>query len=516
MADPRIEALRRKRGQMTAGGGPQAVDKQHERGKLTARERIDLLFEPGTFRESLLFIQHRQTAFGMAGKEFPGEGVVCGHGIIDGRPVYVASQDFTVGGGSVGEMTGRKISEAMDAALKTGDPLVMIYDSGGARIQEGVDSLQGYGHIFYRNVLLSGVVPQISIIAGPCAGGAAYSPALTDFIIQVRHQGQLYITGPLVIKQVTGEEITAEQLGGAESHAYYSGVVHFIAENDEHALALARRLLSYLPSNNTEDPPFDAALHEEAIGPDPAMNEIVPEDPREPYDMREVIAGILDQGDFLEVMEHFAPNILIGFGRLAGYSIGVVANQPVQKAGVLDIDSSDKAARFIRFCNAFNIPILTLVDVPGFMPGVQQEFSGIIRHGAKMLFAYAAATVPKMTVVIRKAYGGAYLAMCAKSMGADLLCAWPSAEIAVMGAEGAVNVLYRKEIGEAADPEEERARRITEYKDMFANPYAAAAHGLVDEILEPADTRPYLAQALEVLKAKRELRPAKKHGLIPL
>ncbi len=516
MADPRIDALRKKRAELQAGGGPKAIEKQHERGKLTARERIDLLFEPGTFRESLLFIKHRSTAFGMDGKEFPGEGVICGHGIIDGRPIYVASQDFTVGGGAVGEMTGRKIREAMDAALKTGDPFVMINDSGGARIQEGVDSLQGYGHIFYRNVLLSGVVPQISIIAGPCAGGAAYSPALTDFIIQVRHEGQLYITGPLVIKQVTGEDISAEQLGGVESHAYYSGVVHFIAEDDEDAINITRRLLSFLPSNNTEDPPFAPHQHDDVVVPNPSMNTVIPEDPSEPYDMREVIAGLVDNGDFMEVMEHFAPNILIGFARLTGYTIGIVANQPMQKAGVLDIDSSDKGARFIRFCNAFNIPILTLVDVPGFMPGVEQEYGGIIRHGAKMLFAYASATVPKITVVVRKAYGGAYLAMCAKSMGADLLCAWPSAEIAVMGAEGAVNVLYRKEISEAANPNEERARRIKEYKEIFANPYAAAAHGLVDEILEPADTRPYIAQALEVLKAKRELRPQKKHGLIPL
>ena len=516
MADSKIDRLRKIRARLTAGGGEEARARQHERGKLTARERIELLFEPDSFRESLLFIQHRSTNFGMEGKEYPGEGVITGHGIVDNRPVYVASQDFTVGGGAVGEMTGRKIQEAMDAALKTGDPYVMINDSGGARIQEGVDSLQGYGGIFYRNVLLSGVVPQISIIAGPCAGGAAYSPALTDFIIQVRHEGQMYITGPLVIKQVTGEEITAEQLGGVESHAHYSGVVHFIAEDDEDAVNITRRLLSFLPSNNSEDPPFVPELHDEVLVPDESMNDIVPEDPRDPYDMREIITRMVDNGDFLEVMEHFAPNILIGFGRLTGYTVGIVANQPMQKAGVLDIDSSDKAARFIRFCNAFNIPILTFVDVPGFLPGVQQEYGGIIRHGAKMLFAYAAATVPKLTLVVRKAYGGAYLAMCAKSMGADLLCAWPSAEIAVMGAEGAVNVLYRKEIAEAEDADAERARRIAEYKERFANPYAAAAHGLVDEILEPADTRPYFASALEVLKAKRELRPRKKHGLIPM
>lgn len=516
MSDPRIDDLRKRRAKLVQGGGPERIQKQHEAGKLTARERIELLFEDGTFRESLLFVKHRCTHFDMAGKEFPGEGVVTGHGIVDGRPVYVASQDFTVGGGSVGEATGRKIQECMDAALKTGDPLVMINDSGGARIQEGVDSLSGYGRIFYRNVLLSGVVPQISIIAGPCAGGAAYSPALTDFIIQVRHEGQMYITGPLVIKQVTGEEITAEQLGGVESHAYYSGVVHFIAEDDEDAINLTKRLLSFLPSNNTEDPPFIPDLHDTELLPDEEMNSIVPADPRDPYDMHEIITRIVDGSDFLEVQEHWAPNIICGFGRLTGYSVGVVANQPMAKAGVLDIDSSDKASRFIRFCNAFNIPIVTLVDVPGFMPGVQQEYGGIIRHGAKMLFAYGAATVPKLTVVIRKAYGGAYLAMCAKSMGADTLLAWPSAEIAVMGAEGAVNVLYRKEIQAAKNSDEERANRIQEFKDTFANPYFAAAHGLVDEILEPADTRPYLAATLEVLKAKRELRPQKKHGLIPL
>jgi len=498
------------------GGGEKRIAKQHELGKLTARERIDLLFEENTFRESLLFVKHRSTHFGVDKKDFPGEGVITGHGIVDGRPVYVASQDFTVAGGSVGEATGKKIQEAMDAALKTGDPFVMINDSGGARIQEGVDSLQGYGGIFYRNVLLSGVVPQISIIAGPCAGGAAYSPALTDFIIQVRHEGQMYITGPLVIKQVTGEDITAEQLGGVESTAAYSGVVHFTAENDEDAISIARRLLTFLPSNNTEDPPFVAELHDDELLPDESMNSIVPEDPSEPYDMHDVIYGLVDNGDFMEVMAPFAPNILVGFARLTGYTVGVVANQPMVKAGVLDIDSSDKAARFIRFCNAFNIPILTLVDVPGFMPGVQQEYGGIIRHGAKMLFAYASATVPKLTLVVRKAYGGAYLAMCAKSMGADLLCAWPSAEIAVMGAEGAVNVLYRKEIAEADDPVAERQKRLDEYRDKFANPMNAAAHGLVDEILEPADTRAYFASALEVLKAKRELRPQKKHGLIPL
>ncbi len=516
MGESKIDQLRKRREHLTKGGGDKRIEKQHELGKLTARERLDLLFEPDSFRESLLHIKHRCAHFGVQDKEFPGEGVVTGHGYIDGRPVYAGSQDFTVAGGSVGEATAKKIQEAMDAALKTGDPFVMINDSGGARIQEGVDSLSGYGTIFYRNVLLSGVVPQISIIAGPCAGGAAYSPALTDFIIQVRHEGQLYITGPLVIKQVTGEDISAEQLGGVQSHSHYSGVVHFVAEDDEDAIKITKRLLSFLPSNNSEDPPFVPELHDEEIGPDETMNDIIPEDSKEPYDMHEIILGVVDSGDFMEVQEHFAANIIVGFGRLAGHTIGIIANQPMVKAGVLDIDSSDKAARFIRFCNAFNIPVVTFVDVPGFMPGVQQEYGGIIRHGAKMLFSYAAATVPKLTVVVRKAYGGAFLAMCAKSMGADTLMAWPSAEIAVMGAEGAVNVLYRKEIAAAEDPKAEQAKRLDEYRETFANPYFAAAHGMVDEIIEPAETRAYLAASLEVLKAKREMRPQKKHGLIPL
>ncbi len=516
MAESKIDDLRKRKERLHKGGGDKRIAKQHELGKLTARERLALLFDEDTFDESGLFMRNRCRDFGMADKEFPGEGVVTGHGIIDGRPVYAASQDFTVAGGSVGEATGRKIQQIMDDALKTGDPFIFINDSGGARIQEGVDALSAYGGVFYRNVLLSGVVPQISIIAGPCAGGAAYSPALTDFIIQVRHEGQLYITGPLVIKQVTGEDISAEQLGGVESHAHYSGVVHFTAENGEDAIYITKRLLSFLPSNNTEDPPFYPDLYEEEIGPDESMNNIIPDDPGEPYDMRDIICGVVDNADFMEVQEQFAANIIVGFARLTGRSVGIIANQPMVKAGVLDIDSSDKASRFIRFCNAFNIPVITFVDVPGFLPGVQQEYGGIIRHGAKMLFSYASATVPKLTVVVRKAYGGAFLAMCAKSMGADRLCAWPSAEIAVMGAEGAVNVLYRKEIKEADDPAAERTRRLEEYKNTFANPYFAAGHGMVDEIIEPAETRAYLAAALDVLKAKRELRPNKKHGLIPL
>jgi len=516
MTESKIDALRSKRAQLYLGGGQKGIDKQHELGKMTARERLAQLFDPETFHETDLFMQHRCTHFGLAEKQYAADGVITGSGLIDGRPVYAFSQDFTVAGGSVGESNARKIHKIMDDALKTGDPFIFINDSGGARIQEGVDSLAGYGGIFYRNVLLSGVVPQISIIAGPCAGGAAYSPALTDFVIQVRHEGQLFITGPQVIKEVTGEQITAEQLGGVESHSHYSGVVHFVAENDEDAMRITKRLLTFLPSNNVEDPPYYSDQVSEVVEDDEYLNTVIPDNPRQPYDMHDIILHLIDNADFLELQEHFAPNIIIGFGRLMGRTIGIIANQPMKKAGVLDINSSDKSSRFIRFCNAFNIPLVTLVDVPGFMPGVDQEYGGIIRHGAKMLFAYAAATVPKLTVVCRKAYGGAFLAMCSKEMGADRLYAWPSAEIAVMGAEGAVNVLYRKELQEAADPVTTRKKLISDYRDTFANPYNAAARGYIDDIIEPAQTRAILSSALEILKAKRVLRPEKKHGLIPL
>jgi methylmalonyl-CoA carboxyltransferase large subunit len=516
MASKKIEELRAKKAQLYQGGGPERIAKQHAAGKRTARERLGQLFDPDTFQETHPFMKHRCTDFGMTGKDLPGEGVVTGYGLVAGRPIYAASQDFTVAGGAVGEATARKIADLQDDAMKTGDPIIFINDSGGARIQEGVDSLSGYGDIFYRNIKASGVVPQISIISGPCAGGAAYSPALTDFIIQVRHEGQMYITGPSVIKQVTGEDVTAEQLGGVESHSHYSGVVHFVAESGGQGIAIAQRLLSFLPSNNTDDPPFVEALHETTVGPDEAMNDIVPENSRTAYDMHTIIKRVVDRADFMEIQEHFAPNLIIGFGRVEGTTVGVVANNPRHKAGVLDIDSSTKGARFIRFCNAFNIPLLTFVDVPGFMPGVQQEYGGIIRHGAKMLFAYGAATVPKITIVVRKAYGGAYLAMCARSMGADRVAAWPSAEIAVMGAEGAVNILYRQEITEAEDPQAARQARMDQYTETFSNPYVAAARGLVDDVIEPADTRSYVALSLEVLKSKREIRPEKKHGLTPL
>jgi len=512
----KIDELHQKREKLYLGGGEKRIEKQHAAGKLTARERLALLIDEDTFQETHLYMKHRCTHFGMQDKDFPGEGVVTGSGLVDDRPVYVASQDFTVAGGAVGEATARKIQSVMDDALKTGDPFIFINDSGGARIQEGVDSLAGYGGIFNRNVLMSGVVPQISIIAGPCAGGAAYSPALTDFIIQIRQEGQMFITGPQVIKQVTGEDVTAEDLGGVYSHTHYSGVVHLEAEDGEDAMDITRRLLSFLPSNNTEEPPVYPELHEDEVGPVEELNTMVPENSKQSYDMHDIIYGVVDNGDFMEIQEHWAPNIIVGFGRIEGSSVGIIANNPMHKAGVLDIDSATKSSRFVRFCNAFNIPVLTFVDVPGFMPGVQQEYGGIIRHGAKMLSAYGSSTVPKITIIVRKAYGGAYLAMCGKDMGADRVCAWPTGEIAVMGAEGAVNVLYRKDITEADDSEAARLEKINEYSETFANPYVAASRGLVDDVIEPSDTRVYIAQALQILKSKREFRPQKKHGLIPM
>ncbi len=516
MSESKIEELRKKKAKLYLGGGKKRIEKQHAAGKRTARERLAQLFDPDTFQETHSFMKHRCSDFGMEGKELPGEGVVTGYGLIDGRPVFAASQDFTVAGGAVGEATARKISDLQDDSLKTGDPMIFINDSGGARIQEGVEALAGYGDIFHRNIRASGVVPQISIISGPCAGGAAYSPALTDFIIQVRHEGQMYITGPSIIKQVTGEDVSAEQLGGVESHSHYSGVVHFVAESGGEGIEIAKRLLSFLPSNNTDDPPFLEEFHDDVVGEDESMNTLIPENSRTAYDMHDIVTRVLDRADFMEVQEHFAPNLIVGFGRIEGSTVGVVANNPHHKAGVLDIDSSTKGARFIRFCNAFNIPLVTFVDVPGFMPGVQQEYGGIIRHGAKMLFAYGASTVPKITVVVRKAYGGAYLAMCARSMGADRVAAWPSAEIAVMGGEGAVNLLYRKELAASDDPDALREELMTEYREKFSTPYKAAASGMVDDVIEPADTRAYVALSLEILKSKREVRPEKKHGLIPL
>jgi methylmalonyl-CoA carboxyltransferase 12S subunit len=511
--EDRVEGLRQTRERLRKGGGPERLAKQKEQGKLTARERIDALVDPGSFEEIGLFAQHRQVNFGLAGREIPADGVVTGAASVDGRLVHLASQDFTVLGGSAGEVHCLKVAEVMGLALKTGSPFVFINDSGGARVQEGIDSLSGYGRVFYANVELSGVVPQIALICGPCAGGAVYSPALTDFIIQTR-QAHLFITGPQVIKQVTGEQITADALGGPEAHMTHSGVTHFIAENDQEALYLCRRLLSFFPSNNLEDPPRVA--FENNVDPNPALNKVIPEDPKQGYDVRDVIGGVVDRGDFLEVQAGYAKNIVVGFARILGRSLGIIANQSSVLSGVLDINAADKSSRFIRFCNAFNIPLVTFVDVPGFLPGVQQEYGGIIRHGAKMLFAYSAATVPKIQVILRKSYGGAHLAMCSRDLGADRVLAWPTAEVAVMGAEGAVEVVFRKEMDAAADRAARRAELIEQYRSTFSTPYVAAGRRLVDDIIEPADTRKHLAQALEYLQTKRERRPPKKHGLIPL
>ena len=512
--EEKIKDLRKRKEKIALGGGEKRIEAQHKKGKLTARERIANLFDQDTFQEMYMFTKHRSTSFGMDKKEAPGEGVVVGAGAVNGQQVFVASQDFTVLGGSVGEMHADKIVQMLDAALKCGAPVVVINDSGGARIQEGVSALSGYAKIFYRNVLLSGVVPQISIISGPCAGGAAYSPALTDFIIMVRG-AELFITGPQVIQQVTGEKISAEELGGADVQMAHSGVVHFLAKDEEEAAHICKRLLGFLPSNNMEDPP-DYGSGEMIFSENPVLNNIIPDNPQHPYNIKDVIYQLVDRADFLEVQERFAPNVVIGFGRINGQTVGIVANQPMYMAGVLDINASDKIARFVRFCNGFNIPLVTLVDVPGYMPGIQQEHSGIIRHGAKVLFAYSAATVPKITIVLRKAYGGAYIAMCSKELGCDRIAAWPTAEIAVMGAEGAVSIVYRREIKAAEDPDTARQEFVDHYKEEFANPYQAASLNLIDDVIEPQDTRRYLSLALESLRTKRELRPQKKHGLIPL
>jgi methylmalonyl-CoA carboxyltransferase large subunit len=509
----KIAELRKRRDQAKLGGGADRLEKHRQSGKLTARERVDALVDPDSFEETGLFAQHRSTMFGMADKELAADGVVTGAASVNGRLVHLASQDFTVAGGSAGEVHSVKVAEIMMQSLKTGSPFVFINDSGGARVQEGIDSLSGYGKVFYTNVMLSGAVPQISLICGPCAGGAAYSPALTDFIIQTR-AAQMFITGPQVIKSVTGETVTAEALGGPEAHMTHSGVIHFIAEDDRHAAALCQKLLSFLPSNNLEDPPqVEGDRH---IDPNPRLDEVVPSDIKKGYDVRQVITGVVDFGDFLEVQAGYAMNIVVGFARVTGRTVGIIANQPAVQAGVLDINASSKASRFIRFCNAFNIPLVTFVDVPGFLPGVQQEYGGIIRHGAMMLFAYSAATVPKITVILRKSYGGAYLAMCGKDLGADRVFAWPTAEIAVMGAEGAAEIVFRKEIQEAEDKKARRKELIETYRDAFSNPYVAAGRRLVDQVIEPSTTRRHVAHALEYLHTKRELRPAKKHGLIPL
>jgi acetyl-CoA carboxylase carboxyltransferase component len=511
----KLEHLRERNAHVNLGGGKERIEAQHHAGKMTAHERLHLLFDNGFYDELFRFIEHHSTSFGMAGRDLPSDGVVTGLGAVRGRLVYSSSQDFTVMGGSVGLMHAWKICEIMEMALKAGAPYVAINDSGGARIQEGVDSLQGYGRIFYYNTLLSGVVPQISIIAGPCAGGAAYSPALMDFIVMVKGTGQMFIAGPEVIKEATGETISAEELGGAHAQAAQSGNVHFIARDDADAVEIVQTLLGYLPSNNTEDPP-SAGTGELMMIEDEGLNNVVPDDSRDPYNMFDILNRVFDPGTMFEVHSHYAKNIIVAFARLNGRVVGIVANQPCEKFGAIDIDASDKASRFIRFCNAFNIPLISFVDVPGFLPGVEQEFGGIIRHGAKMLFSFSAATVPKISVVIRKAYGGAYLAMCAKALGADRVAAWPTSEIAVMGAEGAVNVLFRSEIKNAADPPSKRRELMAGYREQFSTPYEAAKRGMVDAVIEPKKTRAYLSVALESLRNKRDLRPQKKHGLIPL
>ena len=503
----KIEIMKKKQAKVLAGGGEKRIEKQHASGKKTARERVDLLLDPGTFVELDQFVTHRCTNFGMEKKELPGEGVVTGYGTVEGRLVYVFAQDFTVEGGSLGEMHAAKICKVADLAVKMGAPIIGINDSGGARIQEAVDALAGYGKIFFKNTLTSGVVPQIAAIMGPCAGGAVYSPALMDFIYMVKNTSQMFITGPQVIKAVTNEEVTAEQLGGAMTHNSVSGVAHFAAENDEDCLEQIRRLISFLPSNNMEPAPI-VETGDDPERTDDSLNTICPDNSNMPYDMKSVIEKIVDNGDYYEVHQYYAQNIITCFARMDGQTVGIIANQPRVMAGCLDVNASDKSSRFIRFCDAFNIPLLNMVDVPGFLPGTNQEYGGIIRHGAKMLYAYSEATVPKITLVTRKAYGGSYLAMCSQDLGADQVIAWPQAEIAVMGPAGAANIIFK------GDPDS--AKKTEEYVENFANPYQAAARGFVDRVIEPKDSRPEIINALRMLSTKRESRPAKRHGNIPL
>jgi propionyl-CoA carboxylase beta chain len=514
-ATPELAALEEKNAAALQGGGTARVERQHAAGKMTARERVEFLLDDGTFDEFDRLKKHRCLDFGMQDQQYPGDGVVSGHGLIDGRQVFVFAQDFTVFGGSLSETNAEKICKVMDLAMKVGVPVIGLNDSGGARIQEGVVSLAGYADIFLRNTLASGVVPQISAIMGPCAGGAVYSPAITDFNVMVKDTSYMFITGPDVIKTVTHEEVSKEELGGALTHNSVSGVAHFAAQNDEEALRLIRELLAFMPSNNNEDPP-KIASGDPNDRTDESLNTIVPESPTLPYDIRDIIHRVVDNGYLLEVHKHYARNIVVGFARLAGRPVGIVANQPAYLAGVLDIDASIKAARFVRFCDCFNIPLITFEDVPGFLPGVQQEHGGIIRHGAKLLYAFAEATVPKITVITRKAYGGAYCVMASKHIRADVNFAYPTAEIAVMGAEGAVNILYRQEIARSADPALEARARADEFRTKFASPYIAAERGFIDEVLEPKYTRPKLIRALELLDTKRDRNPPKKHGNIPL
>ncbi len=513
--DRKVDDLRRRKEEALAAGGPTAIEKQHDRGKLTARERVDLLLDEGSFVETDMLSRHRVSAFGLDKNRPYGDGVITGWGTIEGRKVFVFSQDFTVFGGSLGETFAEKVCKVMDLAAATGAPVIGLNDSGGARIQEGAASLAGYGYIFDRNVRSSGVIPQISVIMGPCAGGAVYSPAMTDFIFMVKETSHMFITGPEVIKTVTGEDVTFEELGGAQTHASKSGIASFIAEDERECLQSVRYLMSFLPANNMEDPPVYASTDDPERRLD-GIADLIPDTPREPYDMIEVIRQVVDSGDFFEVFPFWAMNIVTGFARLDGHAVGIVANQPKVLAGTLDIESSEKAARFVRFCDAFNIPLLTFVDVPGFLPGVNQEHGGIIRRGAKLLYAYTEATVPRLTVITRKAYGGAYVVMNSKHIRSDVSFSWPTAEIAVMGPEGAVNIVFRKELKDAEDPATRRKELIHEYEERFANPYIAADRGYVDDVIEPAETRTRLVAGMEMLKNKRDTNPPKKHGNIPL
>ena len=511
----KIQELRQLKAKTRQGGGEERIAVQHGRGRMTARERIDLFLDKGSFREVDAFVEHRTSDFGLDRKKFLGDSVVTGWGTIDDRLVYVFSQDFTVFGGSLGEVHAEKVCKIMDMAMKNGAPLIGLNDSGGARIQEGVVSLGGYADIFLRNTLASGVIPQISAIMGPCAGGAVYSPALTDFIFMVRNSSYMFVTGPNVVKAVTHEEVSFEDLGGASVHSEISGVCHVATDTEADALYLMRKLLSYLPQNNMEDPPY-VPSSDDPLRMAEELDSLVPDDPSKPYDIKNAIHLIMDDGQFFEIHESYAQNIVIGFARLGGHSVGIVANQPGVLAGVLDINSSGKAARFVRFCDAFNIPIITFVDVPGFLPGTGQEHGGIIRHGAKLLFAYCEATVPKLTVVTRKAYGGAYDVMSSKHIRGDVNLAWPTAEIAVMGPEGAVNIIFKKELAQSEDVDSRRAELVSEYRDKFANPYISASRGYIDDVIEPRETRPRLVNALEMMANKRDTNPAKKHGCIPL
>jgi propionyl-CoA carboxylase beta chain len=511
----KLERMQELRARAMLGGGEKRIEAQHKKGKLTARERVDLLLDEGSFVEWDRYVEHTTEAFGMRDQRVPGDGVVTGHGLIEGRPVFVFSQDFTVFGGSLGAAHAAKICKIMDQALKTGVPVIGLNDSGGARIQEGVAALGGYADIFLRNTLASGVVPQISAVLGPCAGGAVYSPAITDFVLMVQNTSYMFVTGPQVVKTVTHEEVDSESLGGAEVHASRSGVAHFTSSSDAEAMGLLRRLYGFLPLNNRDEPPL-AECRDDAEGESPELNDLVPENPNKPYDILQVITAVVDGREFLQVHEKFARNLVVGFARLDGRPVGIVANQPAHLAGTLDIDASLKGARFVRFCDCFNIPLVVLEDVPGFLPGTAQEYGGIIKHGAKLLYAFCEATVPKITVITRKAYGGAYDVMNSKHVRGDLNLAWPAAEIAVMGAAGAVEIIFRKQIGAAQDAETEQKRLTDEYKDHFANPYVAARAGFIDDVIEPAKTRSHLIKALRLLATKRDENPPKKHGNLPL